>query len=379
MRPLFGNKLVKEAVMSHAVYGSDSDQPQSPKPPVWDLRHVIDSSTLTKSQVEEVLRTASTFAEILRRPVKKIPTLRGKVVANLFFENSTRTSTSFDLAAKYLSADTVNFAVSTSSVKKGETMLDTAQTLLAMGVDAMVIRHASSGVCQQLVQHFGDKVCILNAGDGYHDHPTQGLLDMYSMLERLPSVAGKKIVIVGDIAHSRVARSNIHLLSLFGADVHVVAPSTLLPMGIERLPCTPHVKLEEALPDADVVMCLRLQLERQKSGLIPSLNEYSRFYAITQERLSRFCKPDTIIMHPGPMNRGVEIDSDVADDPKRSIITNQVTSGVAIRMALLYLVLSTPASHPNASQAVTPLTLVQSIHAVDARSMMPSKVQVAGS
>ncbi len=307
---------------------------------VWHRRHVIDSALLSRAEVEEVLRTAKTFASILARPIKKVPTLRGKVVANVFYEDSTRTRTSFELAAKYLSADTVNFSVATSSVKKGESLLDTAQTLVAMGIDAMVIRHGSSGVCHQLAQTFGDKLAIINAGDGTHEHPTQGLLDLYSILERVPSVEGLKIVIVGDIAHSRVARSNIHLLSLFGADVHVVAPSTLLPAGLDKLPCTAHHNLEAALEGADIVMGLRLQLERQKSGLIPSLSEYAKYYGITRERLALCCKPSTIVMHPGPMNRGVEISSDIADDPHRSIITHQVTSGVAIRMALLYLVLT---------------------------------------
>lgn len=319
------------------------ETPAAPPLPAWTRRHVIDSMSLTVPEVEEVLHTAKTFSEVLSRPIKKVPTLRGKVIANMFYENSTRTRTSFELAGKYLSADTINFSVSTSSVKKGESLIDTAQTLLAMGTDALVIRHSSSGICKQLAEFFGERLCILNAGDGRHDHPTQGLLDLYSIRERIPEIEGKRIVIVGDVAHSRVARSNIHLLHLFGADVHVVAPATLMPIGIERLGCTVHHHLDEALEGADVVMCLRLQLERQKSGLIPSLGEYHHLYAITQERLKRLCKPDVLIMHPGPMNRGVEIASDVADDPTLSIITNQVTSGVAIRMALLYLVLSTPA------------------------------------
>ncbi len=308
----------------------------------WQHRHVIDSSQLSYSDVQEVISTAKTFAEILSRPVKKVPTLRGKVIVNMFYENSTRTRTSFELAGRYLSADISNFSVATSSVKKGESIIDTAETLMAMGVDAMVIRHPSSGICQQLANHFGNRLGIINAGDGWHDHPTQGLLDLYSILEKMPNIEGKKIVIVGDITHSRVARSNIPILKLFGADVHVVAPSTLLPMGIEEMGCTAHTKIEPALEGADIVMCLRLQLERQKAGLIPSLGEYSKFYTINKERLEAYCKPETIIMHPGPMNRGVEISSDVADDKSTSLITNQVTSGVAIRMALLYLILSTP-------------------------------------
>jgi aspartate carbamoyltransferase catalytic subunit len=308
----------------------------------WNRRHVIDSASLTYEEVQEVLKAAKSFSHILSRPVKKIPTLRGKVVVNMFYENSTRTRTSFELAAQYLSADAINFSVATSAVKKGESLIDTVETIEAMGTDAVVIRHASSGVCQQLVNYFGDRICVLNAGDGWHDHPTQGLLDLFSLLERMDTVKGKKITIVGDILHSRVARSNIHLLKLFGADVHVVAPSTLLPMHIESLGCTAHTEIEPALQDADVVMCLRMQLERQQSGLIPALREYIRFYSITQERLEKFCKPDVLVMHPGPMNRGVEIASDVADNREISLITNQVTSGVAIRMALLYLCLSTP-------------------------------------
>ena len=308
----------------------------------WNRRHVIDSASLTYEEVQEVLKAAKSFSHILSRPVKKIPTLRGKVVVNMFYENSTRTRTSFELAAQYLSADAINFSVSNSSVKKGESLIDTAETLAAMGTDAVVIRHSSSGVCQQLVNYFGDRICVINAGDGYHDHPTQGLLDLFSLLERLDTIEGKKITIVGDILHSRVARSNIHLLKLFGADVHVVAPSTLLPTHIEALGCTAHTTIETALQDADVVMCLRMQLERQQAGLIPALREYIRFYSITQERLEKFCKPDVLVMHPGPMNRGVEIASDVADNREISLITNQVTSGVAIRMALLYLCLSTP-------------------------------------
>jgi len=309
----------------------------------WKRRHVIDSASLSYEEVQEVLKTAKSFSHILSRPVKKIPTLRGKVVVNMFYENSTRTRTSFELAAQYLSADAINFSVSTSSVKKGESLIDTAETLAAMGTDAVVIRHASSGVCQQLVHYFGDRISVLNAGDGYHDHPTQGLLDLFSLMERLDTIQGKKITIVGDILHSRVARSNIHLLKLFGAEVHVVAPSTLLPLHIESLGCIAHTNIETALQDADVVMCLRMQMERQQAGLIPALREYIRFYSITQERLEKFCKPDVLVMHPGPMNRGVEIASDVADNREISLITNQVTSGVAIRMALLYLCLSTPA------------------------------------
>lgn len=334
--------------MTSAFSPHAASPPPSPTPTPavsggWMHRHVIDSTALTYDDVQEALKTARTFAGILSRPVKKVPTLRGKVVVNMFYENSTRTRTSFELAAKYLSADISNFSVSTSSVKKGESILDTAETLLAMGVDCLVIRHNRAGICQQLARHFGARLALINAGDGAHDHPTQGLLDLYSILQRVPDLCGRKIVIVGDVAHSRVARSNIHLLNLYGAEVHVAGPSTLLPPDIERLGCKAHTQLAPALEGADIVMCLRLQLERQTSGLIPSMGEYAAFYGVTADRVRRYCKPDVLLMHPGPMNRGVEIASDLADDRAVSLITNQVTSGVAIRMALLYLTLATPA------------------------------------
>ncbi len=305
----------------------------------WTKRHVLDAASLTPGEIDQVMAEAETFSEILQRPIKKVPVLRGKVIVNLFYENSTRTRTSFELAGKYLSADTLNFGVSTSSVKKGETLVDTAETLLAMGTDAVVIRHASSGACHQLARYFGDRVCVVNAGDGCHEHPSQALLDLFSLLQKMDSVVDKKIAIVGDILHSRVARSNIHVLTKLGADVHIAGPATLLPAEIHKLGCRVHTELEPAIQDADVVMCLRLQLERQKSGLIPSLVEYSNLYGINRQRLEEFANPNVILMHPGPMNRGVEITSDVADDPKYSIITDQVTNGVCVRMAILHLVL----------------------------------------
>lgn len=316
-----------------------TDQVALPSEVHWGKTHLTDAVSLTTDEIHTVLAEAKAFAEILDRPVKKVPLLRGKVIVNLFYENSTRTLTSFELAGKYLSADTVNFSVSTSSVKKGETLIDTAQTLMAMGIDAVVIRHSSPGVPHQLAQFFGDRVSVLNAGDGTHEHPTQSLLDLYSMLQRLDTVEGKKVVIVGDILHSRVARSNIHLLNKLGANVHVVGPSTLLPSYLDALGCTMHHRIEPALEDADVVMCLRLQLERQQNGLIPSLSEYAKLYGINRHRLSTYPKANVLLMHPGPMNRGVEITSDVADDPAVSLILNQVTSGVAIRMALLHLLI----------------------------------------
>jgi aspartate carbamoyltransferase catalytic subunit len=306
---------------------------------------VLDGSSLSSEDIQQVMAEARTFADILQRPVKKVPLLRGKVIVNLFYENSTRTRTSFELAAKYLSADTINFGVSTSSVKKGETLIDTAETLLAMGTDAVVIRHQSSGVCHQLAHYFGHRVCVLNAGDGYHEHPSQALLDLFTMMQRLESVAGKKITIIGDIRHSRVARSNVHVLTRMGANVHVVGPATLMPQGMAELGATVHTQLAPALDGADVVMCLRLQLERQKTGFIPSLAEYNRLYGINRERLTHWASPGALLMHPGPMNRGVEIDSDVADDPLFSLITDQVANGVAVRMALLHMVLGARTPH----------------------------------
>jgi aspartate carbamoyltransferase catalytic subunit len=310
----------------------------------WNRRHVIDSSVLSRAEIEDVMQTAQTFYDVLSRPIKKVPTLRGKVIVTMFYENSTRTRTSFELAGKYLSADTMNFSVSTSSVKKGESLNDTIETLLAMGTDAVVIRHGSSGICQQIVNTFGHRLCVLNGGDGFHDHPSQGLLDLFTMRTRIPDMEGKKVTIVGDVLHSRVARSNIHILKRCGVDVHIVAPATLLPREVEKLGCKVHTQIEPALDGADVVMALRLQLERQKSGLLPSLLDYSRLYGINHERLQRWCKPEVLVMHPGPMNRGVEITSAVADDPALSLIANQVTSGVAVRMALLYLVLGSSQS-----------------------------------
>jgi len=306
---------------------------------VWTKRHVLDAASLTPDEINQVMAESATFSEILQRPNKKVPILRGKVVVNLFYENSTRTRTSFEMAGKYLSADVINFGVSTSSVKKGETLVDTAETMLAMGTNAVVIRHSSSGVCHQLAKYFGNRVAVLNAGDGFHAHPSQALLDLFTLLQHMDTVQGKKVAILGDILHSRVARSNIHVLTKMGANVVVCGPQTLLPPQIERLGCTVTTNLEDAISGADVVMCLRLQLERQKSGLIPSLEEFNRMYGINRDRLLRYAKPGVILMHPGPMNRGVEIDSDVADDPTFSVITEQVANGVAVRMALLHLVL----------------------------------------
>jgi aspartate carbamoyltransferase catalytic subunit len=323
----------------------------------WTRRHILSLADFTPAEYDTVLRTAASFQEVLSRPVKKVPTLQGRVVANLFFESSTRTRSSFELAAKRLSADTLNFAAATSSMTKGETILDTAKTYLAMGADLMVIRHKQAGVPQAIAAEMdalGTKVGILNAGDGQHEHPSQALLDLLTICTvldrdnpRLELLKGKKIAIVGDILHSRVARSNIWSLTASGAEVHLSAPPTLLPQdfasychqrreGIEESKLFTHWQIEPALIDADFVMTLRLQKERMAQYLLPSLREYHQHYGITRSRL-KLCKPDVKVLHPGPTNRGVEITSDLMDDPNLSLIAEQVTNGVAIRMALLYL------------------------------------------
>lgn len=317
----------------------------------WTRNHVLSLADFTADEYNTVLQTAASFSEVLSRRTKKVPTLQGQVVANLFFESSTRTRSSFELAAKRLSADTLNFAAATSSLTKGETILDTAKTYLAMGTDMMVIRHKESGVPSAIAQEMdrlGVKVGVLNAGDGQHEHPSQGLLDLFTICSllnpqepRLELLAGKKIAIVGDILHSRVARSNIWSLTASGADVHLAAPPTLLPRlfadfgnGTGKLHL--HWQLEPALQDADFVMTLRLQKERMTSHLLPSLREYHQLFGITREVL-QLCHPNVKVLHPGPVNRGVEISSDLMDDPDFSLISQQVTSGVAVRMALLYL------------------------------------------
>jgi aspartate carbamoyltransferase catalytic subunit len=318
----------------------------------WNRHHILSLADFTPAEYDTVLQTAASFREVLSRRTKKVPTLQGQVVANLFFEPSTRTRSSFELAAKRLSADTLNFTASTSSLTKGETILDTAKTYLALGMDMMVIRHRDAGVPQAIAQEMdrlGVRVGVLNAGDGQHEHPSQGLLDLFtitSLLEsdypRLRLLKDKKIAIVGDILHSRVARSNIWSLTASGAEVHLAAPPTLLPklfadFGIDRPgKLFIHWKLEPALENADFVMTLRLQKERMTAHLLPSLREYHQQFGITRERI-KLCKPDVKVLHPGPVNRGVEISSDLMDDPEFSLIQEQVTSGVAVRMALLYL------------------------------------------
>lgn len=319
----------------------------------WTRRHILTLADFTADEYGTVLQTAASFREVLGRRTKKVPALQGQVVANLFFEPSTRTRNSFELAAKRLSADTLNFTPGSSSLTKGETILDTAKTYLAMGTDLMVIRHQQAGVPDAIASEMdrsGSRVSVLNAGDGQHEHPSQGLLDLFticSLLDaenpRLELLAGKKIAVVGDILHSRVARSNIWSLTAAGAEVHLAGPPTLLPLFFAE--CGKgragklflHWDLEPALADADFVMTLRLQKERMSQHLLPSLREYHALYGIARDRL-KLCKPNVKVLHPGPVNRGVEISSDLMDDPQFSLISQQVTSGVAVRMALLYLI-----------------------------------------
>ena len=288
---------------------------------------------LDARQIRAVLDTAEPFKEISERKIKKVPVLRGKTIVNLFFEPSTRTRISFEFAEKRLSADTVNVAASGSSVVKGETLVDTARNLEAMRIDMVVMRHSASGAAKFLAERIVSNV--INAGDGRHEHPTQGLLDMLTIRDRLGRIEGLKVCIVGDVLHSRVARSNIWGLTKLGAEVAVCGPPTLLPREIEALGVRVFTRVEEAIEWAEVLNVLRLQLERMQAGYVPSLREYNRIFGVTRERLERAPR-DLLILHPGPMNRGVEIDSDVADGP-HSVILNQVTNGVAIRMAVLYL------------------------------------------
>jgi aspartate carbamoyltransferase catalytic subunit len=296
-------------------------------------KDLLGISEMSPSEIRLVLDTATAMKEIAARPIKKVPALRGKTVINLFFEPSTRTRTSFEVAEKRLSADTLNIAASTSSVVKGETLADTALNLEAMAPDVLVVRHGSSGAC-----HFLSRICragVVNAGDGMHEHPTQALLDAFTIREHKKRLEGLKVVIVGDLLHSRVLRSNVLLLTTMGADVWVSGPPTLILPDIGRLGVRATTSIDEAVEGADVIMMLRIQLERMQGGYFPSLREYFSVFGMTRERVRR-AKPDVIIMHPGPMNRGVEIASEVADGPY-SVILEQVSNGVAVRMAVLYL------------------------------------------
>jgi len=316
------------------------------KPAVTALRHkdLLGIVDLTPEEIALILDTAEAMKEVGTRPIKKVPALRGKTVVNLFFEPSTRTRTSFEIAEKRLSADTLNIAIGTSSVVKGETLADTALNLEAMSPDMIVLRHSSSGAC-----HLLSRICrsaIINAGDGMHEHPTQALLDAFTIRERKKQLKGLKVAIIGDLLHSRVLRSNIQLLTKMGAQVWVCGPPTLIPTDVRKFGVIPTSSVDEAVTDADVVMLLRIQLERMEGAYFPSLREYFRVFGMTEARL-RQAKPDVMIMHPGPMNRGVEIASEVADGPY-SVILDQVANGVAVRMAVLYL-LAGGAEHEEAA------------------------------
>lgn len=297
------------------------------------MHHLLGIKGLERSHIETILDTANNFSELLQAPVKKTPALRDITIANLFFENSTRTRVSFELAEKRLGADIINFSSSSSSVKKGETLIDTVNNILSMKVDMVVMRHPAPGACLFLSKHIDAQ--IVNAGDGTHEHPTQALLDAFSIRQKLGDLTGKKIVIVGDIKHSRVALSNIYCLQLLGAEVMVCGPATLIPKHIEKLGVKISHNLDEALKWCDVANMLRIQLERQDQRFFPSLREYSSLYGLDLNRLNRLDK-EIVIMHPGPINRGVEISSDVADSD-HSIILQQVENGVAVRMSVLFL------------------------------------------
>lgn len=298
-----------------------------------ERKDLLGIKELSAEEINLILDTAEPMKEIIRRQIKKVPTLRGKAVINLFYEPSTRTRTSFELAGKYMSADTINIAASASSVVKGETLKDTAKTIEVMGADVVILRHAAAGAPHMMAKHIS--ASVINAGDGFHEHPTQALLDMYTMREKKGRLAGLTVTIVGDVLHSRVARSNIWGLTKMGANVRVVGPATLIPPEIEKTGAQAYYHINEAIEGADIVMVLRMQTERQQKGLFPTIREYARLYGITRERLA-LAKPGVLVMHPGPMNRGVEIAPDVADGVE-SLINEQVTNGVAVRMALLYL------------------------------------------
>lgn len=302
---------------------------------IFTHRHILGMDQFSREDIIHILNTADSFKEISARSIKKVPTLRGHTIINLFFEPSTRTRLSFEVAAKRMSADTFNISASTSSTTKGETLIDTAKNISAMHPDIIIIRHASSGAPHLLSRHV--KAAVINAGDGAHEHPSQGLLDLMTVKEHKGSLSGLKIAIIGDIAHSRVARSDIAGFTKMGSAVHVYGPSALIPKGIDELGATICTSLAQAVRDADVVMALRIQRERQNDPLLPSLREYARYFGITNDLLS-LARPDVLIMHPGPVNRGVELAPDVADG-SRSVILDQVTNGVAVRMALLYLVM----------------------------------------
>ena len=302
---------------------------------MFKLKNILGTQCLTEDDITTILDTVDSFKEISTRPIKKVPTLRGKTVINLFFEPSTRTRTSFEIAGKRLSADVINIVGSSSSAVKGENFIDTALNLEAMHPDIMIVRHALSGAAEMISQFI--ECPIINAGDGYHEHPTQALLDLYTIRESKRNLEGLNVVIVGDIAHSRVVRSNIYAMKTMGMNVKLIGPPTVIPLEIEKMGVSVGYYLEDAIPNADVIMMLRLQKERQSKYLLSSIREYSNLYCLTSKFLEK-AKDDVLIFHPGPVNRGIEISLDVMESD-RSLILNQVTNGVALRMALMYLVL----------------------------------------
>ncbi len=301
---------------------------------MWTRKHLLGLRDLSAEEINHILDTAEGFEEITTRTVKKTPALRGKLVVNLFFEDSTRTRNSFALAASRLSADIIDFTKKSSSVSKGETLLDTARNLEAMGIDIVVIRHNAGGAPALLSRNIN--ACVVNAGDGFCEHPTQGLLDVYTIRKIKKSLKGLKVAIVGDIAHSRVARSNMWAMTKLGAEVIFVGPPTLMPAGVEKLPVKVSYRLDDIIEQVDVLNMLRIQFERQSSNPFPSVREYSHYFGLTIDRMKK-AKPDVLVMHPGPINRGLELESEVADGPN-SVILQQVTNGVAVRMAVLFLV-----------------------------------------
>ena len=318
---------------------SRSTDTQREETPVYPYRHLLGIEGLTRFDIEKLLDLADEYVETNRQADKKHAILRGRTLINMFFENSTRTRTSFELAGKRLGGDVINMSVSSSSIKKGETLIDTAMTLNAMHPDVLVVRHADSGSVHLLAEKVN--CSVINAGDGSHEHPTQALLDALAIRRRLGrGLEGLVVAICGDIAHSRVARSNIHLLSIMGARVRAVAPPTLIPEGLERLGVEIHNDMSSGLSDADIIMMLRLQTERMRGSYVPSIREYYELYGLNADKL-KMAKPDALIMHPGPMNRGVEIDSELADDIDRSLIREQVEMGVAVRMACLQALVDT--------------------------------------
>lgn len=306
------------------------------------MKHLLSISDLSYDEAVQILDTAQELARVSDAPMKKLPTLRGRTIVNLFYEDSTRTRISFEAAAKRLSADVINFSAKGSSVSKGESLKDTALTLQAMGADAVIIRHSASGAARRLADSEWTSGSVVNAGDGTHEHPSQALLDSFTIRKHLAhggkDLAGLKVAIVGDVLHSRVARSNVLLLDKLGAKVFLVAPPTLLPVGIENWPATVSYDLDSVLPQVDAVMMLRIQMERMSDSFFPSAREYSRYFGLNQERLAKL-KPTAIVMHPGPMNRGLEITAESADSA-RSVIVEQVSNGISVRMAILYLLLA---------------------------------------